>query len=316
MNYLVTGASGFVGQALCAGLAARGDSFGALSHSVHTLACGTVTQSVDLSSENFVTPSLEGVDVLYHLAGIAHQQATDEAYESVNHQATLRLARAASLAGVQHFVFLSSVKAMGTAQGTGEGTAGPLVERNELDVVPALDAYGRSKWLAEQGLRREFSGSSMRVTILRPALVYAEKAKGNLALLASGITWGLPRPPDEGGRSMIALPDLVELLLQLATRSNPGIATWIVTDGERYSTRRIYDALRAAKGKTRGVCWCPRWLWRAALWCLDIGRSRPESTWDKLFATEVYSSALVQRETHWRPQLNLEAAVAGAHEQP
>ena len=298
MNCLVTGASGFIGRELCAVLAAHGDSFSALSKSSQTLPCGTSTRALDLALTDFEDDFFQDVDVVYHLAAIAHQHAAEDAYELVNHQATLRLARAASSSGVGHFIFLSSVKAMGPT------SAAKM--RSEFDTSPAADAYGRSKWQAEEALRHEFADSAMMITILRPALVYAAEVKGNLDLLARGVNLGLPRPPQEGGRSMVALQDLTQLLHGLAQRNGPQLKTWIVADGEHYSTRRIYDALRRAAGKPVGTAWWPHWLWRVATSCLDIGRGSPESSWEKLFSSELYSSVSLQRETGWRPQLQLE----------
>jgi len=172
-------------------------------------------------------------------------------------------------------------------------------------VVPA-DAYGLSKWRAECGLRDEFSSHAMSVSIVRPALVYGGGVKGNLHSLAAATRIGLPRPPQGGQRSMIALDDLVALLLELAQRPPPGINTWIACSGESYSTRDVYDLLRAARGKNTGVGWLPRWGWRVAAAALDqvSGRS-DDPTYQKLFDPELYSNASVLAATHWRPRVRL-----------
>ena len=60
---------------------------------------------------------------------------------------------------------------------------------------------------------------------------------------------------------MVALPDLVDLLLLVVRGlAMPGVpTTWIVTDGEHYTTRFIYDQLRLAAGKGTAPGWLPRW---------------------------------------------------------
>jgi UDP-glucose 4-epimerase len=247
---------------------------------------------------------LQGVDVVFHLAGIAHQQAAKEAYTALNENATLKLARLCSEAGVARFIFLSSVKAMGAATGSGE--------RSELECTLPTDAYGLSKWRAEKALQDEFADDPMEVVIVRPALVYGGAAKGNLALLARGVEAGLPRPPALGGRSMVAIEDLVDLLCIVAREPVQAIQTWIVTDGQTYSTRYVYDQLRAAAGKKVGVAWLPIAGWRLAAALLDCRPGRAgEATFDKLFATELYSNRAVLEATSWRPRIRLEH-VAGA----
>ena len=302
MKCLVSGATGFIGRHLCQQLADRGDTVLALSRSGSPLPDGSPTVALDLAGGEVGPDLLQGVEVVFHLAGIAHQQAGPAAYEQVNHLATLALARAAETAGVRCFIFLSSVKAMGPSPGD--------TERSEQECLPPRDAYGRSKWRAECGLREAFADSAMSVVILRPALVYGAGAKGNLELLAKAVRLGLPRPPDPGGRSMIAREDLVTLLLWVADHPPTGVHTWIACDGRQYSSRYIHDLLRRSAGRRIGTAWLPAWGWRFAAGLLDRLRSRPgESTWDKLFGTELYSNRAVLAATGWRPALTLEASL-------
>ena len=298
MKSLVSGATGFIGRQLCQQLTARGDTVIALSRSGANLPGGIPTRARDLTQGEVDDTWLQGVDVVFHLAGIAHQQAPDGDYDCLNVDAVLRLARQAAAAGVHCFIFLSSVKAMGSAP-NGD-------PRSEQDCSPSRNPYGLSKWRAECALREAFEDSDMAVVILRPALVYGAQPKGNLRLLADGVRLGLPRPPLGGARSMVALPDLVDLLCLLSIRHPPGINTWIVTDGNDYSAREVYDILRSAAGKGRGVAWLPRWGWRLGAWLLDrISRDIGEPTWDKLFGAERYSNGALLAATGWRPRHTL-----------
>ena len=303
MKCLVSGATGFIGRQLCQQLAARGDTLIALSRSGATLPGGLPTLSLDLARDGIDDACLQGVDVVFHLAGIAHQHAPAADYDCLNADASLRLARQAASAGVRCFIFLSSVKAMGPAPGQ--------AARSEGEVTFPPDPYGLSKWRAECGLREEFEGGEMAVVILRPALVYGARAKGNLRLLADGVRRGLPRPPAGGARSMVALPDLVELLCLLSLEPPPGVNTWIVTDGMDYSTQQVYDLLREAAGMGAGVGWVPRWGWRLGTGLRDaLRRPAGESTWDKLFGWERYSNQVLLAATHWRPRYTLREFLA------
>lgn len=303
MKCLVSGATGFVGRHLCRQLLAQGDSVTALSLSGSPLADGTPTVALDLAAADPDAALMQGVDAVFHLAGIAHQRADTDAYRKLNTLATLRLAHLAAAQGVRCFVFVSSVKAMGPAD--------TRDRRSENDCSPPRDAYGRSKWEAECALREEFSGAAMSIVIVRPALVYGPGAKGNLSRLARAVQWGMPRPPEEGAHSMLALQDLADLLCTIAAHPPPGVQTWIACDDRGYSTRYLYDLLRRASGKGRGRAWLPRWAWRLVAALLDLAAGqRGTSTFDKLFGTELYSSAAVSTAMNWRPRVTLDEVVS------
>ena len=82
-----------------------------------------------------------------HLAAIAHigPSVPDDAYERINHQASVALGRAGSDTGhVQRLIFMSSIRAQ-----TGVSSDIPL----HVGLPPQpTDAYGRSKLAAEQDL--------------------------------------------------------------------------------------------------------------------------------------------------------------------
>lgn len=307
MICLVTGATGFIGRALCAALRHRGDEVRAYSRTGIPLPDGTPTIPLDLATERLGLADLRGVDVVFHLAGVAHQRAPAGTYQSINLHASLALADACLCAGVGHFVFVSSVKAMGRPP---DDTA-----RSEEACVIPLDDYGRSKWEAEQGLR-ELCRGRMSLTVVRPALVYGARSKGNLALLDSWIRRGLPRPPADGARSMIALDDLTRLLCALSERPGLHSDTFIASGDTDYSTRDIYDLLRRGQGRGEGVAWCPRWAWYLAARCLDLLRPGEESTWNRLFGTERYCNGAVKQATGWQPALGLSDVIGGGRELP
>ena len=299
MKCLVSGATGFIGRQLCQQLIDRGDTLVALSHGGGELPCGIPTHAVDLATTPIPDEYLAGVDVVYHLAGIAHQYAEPSAYQQLNHKATVNIAQQAAAAGVRCFIFLSSVKAMGPANSN--------AARSESECTTPVKPYGASKWNAECALREQFADSAMSLVILRPALVYGSEAKGNLRLLARGVRWGLPRPPPQGGRSMLALPDLVALLCLLGERQPQGVSTWIVCEQQGYSTRAMYELLRRAAGKSSGSDWLPLWGWRMIAGVLDLlsGQSKG-SSYEKLFGTELYSNQALAAAIGWTPECKLE----------
>ena len=114
-------------------------------------------------------PLLDQCDAVVHLAGIAHKYAGDDFYDRVNHRATSALARAISRGATKHLVFISSIAAQSGSYADHDLT--------EDDFPTPNNAYGRSKFAAEQAIR----AAGISFTILRPVVIYGEGEKGNFA---------------------------------------------------------------------------------------------------------------------------------------
>lgn len=299
MKCLVTGATGFVGRALCERLSRNEVGVIATSRGGGTLANGLSVHALDLEAGAVSPQWLAGVDAVFHLAGIAHQDAGASTYEAVNYRATVDLAAAAAAAGVKNFIYLSSVKAMGPPSGPDS--------RSENQCVPATDPYGYYKRQAELDLQVAYEGSAMSVVILRPALVYGPDAAGNLQLLARAARGRIPRPPELGGRSMIALDDMTALLVKLAREPVEGFHLWIVCDGNSYSASRIYALMQNALGREPSRSSLPLWVWRFACSLRDLtGRNPLGTTFTKVFGSENYSNAALLASLNWSPAFSFE----------
>src|SRR6185437_1912395 len=170
---LVTGANGFVGNALCRRLIADGHSVIASvrsSESEANLPSGiAATFTQPLSPETDWSRALSGVNAVVHLAArvhVMHESAADplSEFRRVNVEGTRRLAQSALSCGVKRFVFVSSIKVNGEA--TRPGTS-----FTDQDAPAPQDPYGISKLEAEQELRR-VARSGMELAIVRPPLVY------------------------------------------------------------------------------------------------------------------------------------------------
>ncbi len=291
MHALVTGATGFIGRVLCEQLLQSGWAITAWSHSGGSVVGELTSRPIELAG---CTPGHEdfaGVDVVFHTAGIAHQSAAPAAYEAVNHQATLALARAASAAGVPRFIFLSSVKAMGPPTSP--------ASRSETECSPPQDPYGNSKLDAELGLQTLLGPSGCRLVIVRPTLVYGPQAAGNLLRLWQAMKRGAPVPPARGLRSMVSRDELVRLLLLAATEPDAE-GVYIASDNEPYSANAICNAMRQALGRGPGRAWLPLPVW--ALACALLDRKIGGDTYQRLFGTETYSNRRAQEMLGWQPE--------------
>jgi nucleoside-diphosphate-sugar epimerase len=285
MKSLITGAGGYIGSALAATLTELGDELVLQYFRSGGSESNAMQLRVDLSTDGIEVAQLRGIEVVYHCAGIAHQQAADEEYQRINYAATLKLARRAQAAGVRCFVFLSSIKA-------------------EAAETP----YGYYKQQTELALQ-EISSDAMAIACVRPALVYAETVPGNLASLIALVRKGLPLPPEKGGRSLVARADLVELMTLIGRQSWSGFECVTATDGEAYSTRRLCLAIRSAMGKsTRGIQ-LPMSTWKIACAAADVLRKDEQPLFDKLFGEDIHSAQMACERFDWQPRLKFEDLV-------
>jgi nucleoside-diphosphate-sugar epimerase len=237
---LVTGATGFIGRALCADFAGSG---------WQVTAC-------DLRQPHW-EDALQGNHVIVHLAGVAHTRGTQALYEVVNVAATERLALAAVRAGVRRLVFVSSIKVNGEAT---------LPDRpfRATDAPAPQDGYGQSKWRAEQLLARV---PGLDVVVVRPPLVYGPGVRANFLRLLQLVDTGLPLPfgSIRNRRSLIYLGNLVSLLRRCAEHPGAAGKTFLAADGEDLSTPELVRRMGAALGRATHLLPFPVFLLPAKL---------------------------------------------------
>jgi nucleoside-diphosphate-sugar epimerase len=256
---LVTGASGFVGQALCRELISREQPVRAIvrdSGSIAIKGCETVkVSSVD---ENSIwDTALQGTLTVIHLAArvhVMHENASDplEEFRKVNVAGTEHLARSAAANGVKRFVYVSSIKV------NGEGTGGGR-KFTETDLPAPQDPYGISKWEAEQALHRVAQETGLEIVIVRPPLVYGDGVKGNFAQMLKVLAKGFPLPlaSVHNLRSLIYLENLVDALITCATHPAAAGQTYLVSDGEDISTTDLLFQLGNGMGHPARLIPCP-----------------------------------------------------------
>jgi nucleoside-diphosphate-sugar epimerase len=307
VKVLVTGASGFVGRAVVAALAALGDEIhAAIRASADTaddLAARlavprdvTIVRHGDLGAPIDWTGPLAGIDAVVHLAGIAHAGPgiAEERYDRVNHRATAALAAAARDAGVTRFVLISSIRAQ----------TGPAADRvvSERDEPRPTDAYGRSKLAAERAVAR----SGVPFTILRPVLVYGAGVKGNLRALMrlSALPIPLPFGALTSRRSLVSLTNLISAI-RLALREDACAGeTYVVADPTPLTIGEIVTALRRSRGRPPGLVAVPEALLHFALAATGRG-----ANWEQISGGLVVDPAKLTA-AGWRPERDTMKALA------
>jgi len=259
---LLTGSSGFVGQALARRLLAEG----------HRLIL-PVRSPLSWQSENAVIFPFEGLetstdweralvgtDVVIHCAGHRPCAVTTDTlaeYRRCNVDASVRLASQAARVGVRRFVFVSTVEVCGEQTQPGRPFS--------VESVPApVSSYAISKLEAERALFALTASSSMEVVIIRPPPVYGPGVKGDFHALMQWIDQGKPLPlvEVESQRSMISRSNLVDFLTQCV--HHPAAAGHIlyVSDGRDLSVSDLVSKLGEALEKPPQLTHMPIWLFR------------------------------------------------------
>lgn len=251
MKILVTGATGFVGRALCEHLTANGHHVIPAVRREAGLADEVVVG--DLGSSTGWHVALTGCDAVVHLAARVHvmdDTAQDPLalYRETNTEATLNLGRQAAAVGVKRLVYISSVKV------NGEGADAPY---RETDAPAPEDAYAKSKWEAEQGLGQIAQETGLEVVILRPPLVYGPGVKANFVQLMRMVErgWPLPLRAIHNRRSLLYLGNFVDAIRLCIEHPAAAGQTFLLDDGEAVSTPELIRALAHAMG--RPACLLP-----------------------------------------------------------
>ena len=249
MRVLVTGATGFVGHAMCTELMQRDYD---VSRAVrrHPGLGGTYLELGDIGPATYWSDALKDVDVVIHLAARVHVIHEESGYplkefRKVNVAGTESLAKAAAESGIKRFVFVSSIGVNGAQTVLGK----PF---SETDKPNPHNAYALSKWEAEQGLQRIAAETGMEIVCIRPPLVYGPNPPGNFGSLMRWLKRGVPLPLGaiHNQRSLVALDNLVDLIVTCLTHPAAANQTFLVSDGQDVSTTELLRRM----GQTMG---CP-----------------------------------------------------------
>lgn len=290
MKVAVTGASGFVGQALVARLGAAG-------HEPVPLSRG---RGIDYEDAQAMTARFDGADAVIHLAARAHRGGSDEDFSS-NVRAARVAAQAARDAGVERFVLVSSIGVNGNV------THGRPF--SESDLPAPVEPYARSKWQAEQSIRSILGGASTDFVIVRPPLVHGPGAPGNFGKLVHAVArgWPLPLASIRNARSLVGLDNLVDFLVRCTAHPAAANELFLVADGEDLSTPDIVRCVGRGLGREARLLPLPPALLRAA--ARAMGRARiAESLCDSLQV----DASKARRLLGWKPRLTAAAGIEAA----
>lgn len=165
MRILVTGATGFLGGAVCRSLSRDGEQVLATgrdaARGARLTADGLEFQPADLRDPGAVLRLCEGVDAVVHCAALSSPWGPHEAFLRANVEATESVVNACAAQGVGRLVHISTPSIyMGAGDRQGVREDDPL--------PPPINAYAATKYQAEGVVGR----ASVDSVILRPRAIY------------------------------------------------------------------------------------------------------------------------------------------------
>jgi nucleoside-diphosphate-sugar epimerase len=307
LSVLLTGATGFVGGGLLERLVVD-DRFACTVVARRPPAAGTSARFVpidNLATDTIAPDAMVGVDVVVHAAAQAHAAVEDKAealaaLRQINVSPAIRLYESAARAGAKRFIFLSSIKVNGDETQPGR----PF---RPDDAPNPKGLYGKTKLEAEQQLQQLARAGGPELVIVRPPLVYGPGVKGNFALMIGLAKRGLPLPFGlaSNRRSLVALPNLVDLLVRCFDHPGAAGQTLLAGDGEDLTLAELLRRLYAAFGKRAVLLPVPPGLMRASAGVIGQGdRAQQLLGWLQVDTTRT------RELLDWQPPVGVDAALA------
>lgn len=306
---LLTGGTGFLGSHVAEQLVEAGHDVRATVRAssdtrwLDPLPLETVV--ADLEDPEALAAALEGVTDVVHVGGVTIT-ADPSAFERVNTAGTLALAAAAGRAGVERFVFVSSLAARGPDQA--EGPVSP---------------YGRSKRAAEHGLQSliEASDAPPAVRVVRPGGIYGPRDPDMLALFKMAARGLLVLPSVEGRLQPVHVADAARSVVRALEAAEVGASDpgpLPVVAAEVVTWTQVGDALEAAIGRSTRVLRVPPALFLAAGAMAELAarltggsptfdRRRARDLTQRTFTSEIETTRAA---IGWTPEVSLREGMA------
>lgn len=301
-TFLVTGASGFVGSALCSFLQEHGHYVKA-SVRVDSPPSGAVFDEMHVKEIDGHTdwgPALRGVSCVIHCAARAHvvrETAADplSVFREVNTLGTLRLAEQAAAHGVTRLVLLSTIGVLGI-----DTNSRPPF--SILDTPNPIEDYAISKMEAERDIWLISARTGLEVVVVRAPLVYGPGVKGNFLRLLSLVSLGVPLPfrSINNLRSFVGLRNLMDLLLLCSFHSDAPGHTFLVADGKDLSTPELVEFLADGMGRSVHLLPVPAWIFR---WGAGLVGKRYEV--ERLVGNLQVDCSFTRAQLGWHPTVSV-----------
>ncbi|MBK8908420.1 MAG: NAD-dependent epimerase/dehydratase family protein [Rhodospirillales bacterium] len=307
---LVTGATGFIGRALCPALVQAGLPVVVATRNPSITSHLT---GVDVRAITGLGPRVDWRAVLRDVGAVVHLAArtpvldeaedaeTVAAYRRINVDGSRKLAEDAARAGVRRFVFVSTAKVHGDH-------SPPGAAMSEQSPVNPASAYARSKADAESALAEVAAAHAMELVVVRPPLVYGPGVGGNmLALLKlAARARVLPFGAIRNARSLIYVGNLADAIRCALQAQDAAGRVYLVRDGEDLSTPALLRLVGEAMGRRPLMPFIPTAALKLAATMTGRG-----AAFAKLAGSFQIDDARIRRELGWTPPVPV---LQGMHE--
>jgi UDP-glucose 4-epimerase len=273
ITVLVTGGSGFIGSRLVRALAPYAKNIRILTRFRGKTSSLFDQYNIEFFSGDLAYPeTLRGlckdVNIIFHLAGVAHVDVESSSFKEGLHYKTSVIGTKTLLADaldckVGRIIYVSSVKA------AAEETGGCI---DETYLPHPTTDYGKSRQYAEQLLLDAANKNAISSTVVRLPLVYGTGVRGNLNTMIDRIYRKRfpPLPKSTSIRSMVSADDVVRVLIFAAANNKTRNNTYYITDGQSYTAYRIYNSIRQALGMGPAIIQIPKWIFLLLAKFLDL----------------------------------------------
>ncbi|MBA6156301.1 NAD-dependent epimerase/dehydratase family protein [Tenacibaculum sp. S7007] len=245
-NILISGITGFVGSNL----------FNYLKEDYRIQGVSRRITEELISYDTLDKEVLDISKAFIHLAGKAHDlknTAQEEEYFAINFELTKQVFNKFLKSECEVFVFMSSVKAVADEVETF------LTE----EVIPnPVTVYGKSKLAAENYILSKEIPKDKRVYILRPCMIHGPYNKGNLNLLYSFVSKGIPYPFGrfKNKRSFLSVENLCFVIKELIENKNVLSGVYQVADDQPISTKELVKNIGLAINKRVLILNTPKFI--------------------------------------------------------
>jgi nucleoside-diphosphate-sugar epimerase len=195
-------------------------------------------------------------NTVIHLAGKAHdikKTSSPDEYYQANTELTKKVFDAFFASDAEIFITLSSVKAVA------DEVEGELTEQHHPNPITH---YGKSKLMAEEYIFSKEIPTSKRVYVLRPCMIHGPGNKGNLNLLYSLVSKGLPWPLGlfENSRSYLSIENLCFIIKELIGRDDIPSGIYNLADDEPISTNELIRLMAQSQNRKPKILKIYKWL--------------------------------------------------------
>ncbi|MCB9528629.1 MAG: NAD-dependent epimerase/dehydratase family protein [bacterium] len=253
---LVTGASGFIGSHVIDALLGRGAHVRALvrrtSEIGHLEAAGVELYFGDLTDDASLRAACQGVDTVVHAAAVVGSYGSWDHFYEVGVRGTERLIDAASDAGVDRFVLISSIAVYGLRDGMAR-----LTEETPFDREPQRwNHYVREKVLSEDALWAAHAAGRIRATAIRPAVVLGRGDRNAVPRMAGLLESPLSLFPGRGDNRfpVVVVQDCAEAIVRACEREVAVGRAYNISGKEPITQAELYAMLAEAANLAP-----PRW---------------------------------------------------------